>query len=253
MQDDLDVGSLSNGDIQSFCESGFPSSHVAELAIYEGLRRGLERNTLMCGFDQFIEECLIEVKKRYIDLAIALAVDSDVGCERLFFLDAVRWLNAGPFIHQSPSSQDDIAAANEPEWPWPITEPREESSQIDTEGWHRRDSSALRMCGYHVGADGLRQPERMRLLRYFFRNPLPSIVEKHFGQQFGSPGSETRLRSMATLIARNCRDFKRNSRTKYAEAIDDWERDLAFLKQAFYRAGSFPWPPIESGCEGAEL
>jgi hypothetical protein len=139
-----------------------------------------------------------------------------------------------------------------PDWPWPITEPGEPRGDSGTENWHSQESSGLWMCGYRVGVKGMNPLHRTRLLNHFFRSPLPPAVSRHLGDSYGEPGSEKRLRRMANVIARNCRNFKRRSRGRYADAIGDWEKDLAYLKRTYYRAGAFPWPSLDEREEDAE-
>lgn len=222
-------------------EKGFGSSDQIEVFVQEGLRRGIDPEKLGDAFDQFIEESLLEVWKRYSRLFCDLGFDVDADPYRSFVLDAQRWLGRGA----EDSVVDVSAAAAEPDWPWPITEPGESAGAGEVDRWHHQDHSGLWICGYRVGGDGLQPLERTRLLNHFFRNALPKAVERHCGDDYGDPGSEKRLRRMANVIAKNCRNFKRLSRERYADAIDDWEKDLAYLKRAYYHAGSFPWPSLD--------
>jgi hypothetical protein len=136
-------------------------------------------------------------------------------------------------------------AGPEPDWPWPIDEPPEGPGG-QTAPQFEQQYSGLRLCGYHVGkTNGMPDNERRRFLDQFFRNDLPSVVEKYHGDDYGEPGSETRLRKMANVIAANCRNFKKNDREKYRVAIADYEHDLEYLRASYYKAGTFPWPPIE--------
>ncbi len=131
----------------------------------------------------------------------------------------------------------------EPPWPWPISEPAPSGGgrgPIFT-----RDHSGLWISGYRSGANGMSDTERRDFLNYFFRHPLPDAVSEYCGDEYGEPGSELRLQKMANVIAVNCCNFKRNDRQKYQLAIRQWEMDLRYLKDQFYVAGSFPWPPIE--------
>jgi hypothetical protein len=236
-----DFGNLSNEQFAERAAGGFASSQHIEDYIREGLRRGIDPETLGTAFDQFIEESLLEVWKRYSKIFSDLGFDADSDPYRAFVLDAKKWLGARP--EPGPTPRDEEVA--ELDWPWPITEPGESAGTGGVDRWHHQDHSGLWICGYRVGGDGLQPLERTRLLNHFFRNPLPKAVERHCGNDYGDPGSEERLRRMANVIARNCRNFKRLSRERYADAIEDWEKDLAYLKRAYYRAGSFPWPSLD--------
>lgn len=131
------------------------------------------------------------------------------------------------------------------EWPWPITEagskPSDNGSAI-----FERERSALHICGYRVGKrEGMPDAERRRFLDHFLRSPLPAVVQRAFGDEYGAPQSEQRLRKMANVIAANCRNFKRNDPQKYSVAIDHYETDLAYLKARYYRPAMFVWPETE--------
>lgn len=58
--------------------------------------------------------------------------------------------------------------------------------------------------------------------------------------------SELGLREVAEIIARLCRERKRqgDGRQRYAYAIAEWEHDLARLKREYYDHASEPfrWP-----------
>jgi hypothetical protein len=142
-------------------------------------------------------------------------------------------------------TQEEGGPAAVPPWPWPISEPpvgKGDSGSLD----FPNRFSGLWLCGYRVGkTDGLPEDERRHFLDYFFRNPLPPIIAKLHGSSYGLCGSEERLKKIADVLAANCRNFRRNNRTRYAAAISDYETDLEYLKQTYYKAGSFPWPPVE--------
>lgn len=134
---------------------------------------------------------------------------------------------------------------SEPEWPWPITEPGpgEGGSSSDI---FKNEHSGLWLCGYRVGkTKGLVKEERKRFLEYFFSRPLPPVVAKYHNEDYGAPGSEKRLRKMANVMASCCRNFKLVDPKIYRFAISHYEEDLEFLRKSYYRAGMFPWPPID--------
>ena len=150
-------------------------------------------------------------------------------------------------VTQSSDTDLEQPKPDEPYWQWPISEPPEGAGAgSPVEFVHQ--FSALKMLGYAVGkTNGLADQERKEFLDLFFRNNLPGVVETHFPGEYGTPGSEQRLRKMANVLSANTRNFKRNNREKYRFAISDWEEDLAYLKKTFYDKGRhrFPWPSIE--------
>jgi hypothetical protein len=136
-------------------------------------------------------------------------------------------------------------SAGELRWPWPITTPPEGSGG-SSDLFFPNKYSGLWLCGYRIGkTSSMSESERRRFLDHFFRNRLPVIVSRYHADSYGEPGTEERLRKMANVMAANCRNFKKNDADKYEVAIADYEQDLDFLKQKYYRAGSFPWPPTE--------
>ena len=166
---------------------------------------------------------------------------------RLFGFDEIRW--ADPIDPKQPEklkkrglTRSSAENSNqEPDWPWPIpdiTSSRGKSTFAATFA----DASALKILGYSVGVNGLQETERKELLERFFTGPLPSIVNELFGDAWGNPGSEERLKKMADTISSNCKNFKRNDASRYRVAIEDWESDLSWLRENFYKRGRFPWP-----------
>jgi hypothetical protein len=144
------------------------------------------------------------------------------------------WMNGARSPHRSVRT---------PNWPWPITEitPTRRSGMPAFE----RDMSALKVCGYSVGkSSDMTQGGRRQFLVYFFTHELPRQVRDEFGDEYGAPGSEYRLRKMANVMASACRNAKRRrDGADFEVAISDWEADLAFLKAEFYdRFRAFEWP-----------
>jgi hypothetical protein len=132
-----------------------------------------------------------------------------------------------------------------PDWPWPITDV-EPGGNRNAKHLFDNERSALKICGYRVGArDGMPPVERRRFLDCFFTYRLPQIVQHVFGDEYGDPRSEARLKKMANVIAFNCRNFKRNNAKRFHKAISDWEEDLAYLKQKYYIKQTFVWPSTD--------
>jgi len=57
----------------------------------------------------------------------------------------------------------------------------------------------------------------------------------------------SRLERMADLIAANVRNKKRQNQTTFELAINEWERDLSYLKRTYYDGRydgvtGFQWP-----------
>jgi hypothetical protein len=102
--------------------------------------------------------------------------------------------------------------------------------------------SPLHAMGYRVGRQGLSSGERRSILGKAFSGGLPHVENPEYMSQWGEPGSPERLRKMANDIAANCRNMKRR-RNRSDQAIKEWESDLEWLEQTYYRGHfQFSWP-----------
>lgn len=110
---------------------------------------------------------------------------------------------------------------------WPSTEAQEAKKHVQ-EGYGYRDSTPLFNLGYRT--TGMDRARRWEVLT---RKALPKLG----------------LREVAETIAGLCRARKRQNdgRLRYADAIGEWEHDLARLKREYYdaRRGGFTWPSTE--------
>ena len=107
-----------------------------------------------------------------------------------------------------------------------------------------KGESALAAAGYRVGkTSGLSESQRRELLSDFFEYELDSSLIERYGEVVGSPWSGKRLSYIASMIAYHVRMRKLNDPEKYVYAIEDWETDLAFLKETYFDGGY--WPSTE--------
>ena len=128
-------------------------------------------------------------------------------------------------------------------WPWTILD-------VDPSDYHSEKSegkykhNAFYILGYRTGkTKGMHIAERREFMDWFYMETLPPVIAACFGQEFGEPESDQRLRSMANSLAQKCVGFKMKDAQVYRYAIADFEEDLKYLKSRFYKEGSFPWPP----------
>ena len=212
-----------------------PSSDLYGPALAESLERGLfDEDEFESLFRKFVHKGMDELWSRYRELDELSWEVSPEEASKEFLGFVQSW---GPELL--------VIVDPELEWRWPITQiPEGKSGKSGPDFDHKY--SGLYLCGYRVGKTrGMPTAERREFLDTFFRNELPDVVERYHGREYGDPGSETRLRKMANVIAAHCRNFKRRDSDAYRYAIADWEADLQYLKLSYYKAGMFPWPPVE--------
>lgn len=101
----------------------------------------------------------------------------------------------------------------------------------------------LRYMGYRVGTSGLLPSVRRAILRkVFYLDPLPKIDSREYIESWGTAGSAQRLHKIADCIASFAKLAKRRQQPP-EQAIEDWESDLAWLRQTFYTGRfRFQWP-----------
>ncbi len=103
--------------------------------------------------------------------------------------------------------------------------------------------SPLHAMGYHVGKDGVPRVSRRAILRKAFEEALPAVGPDGYMDEWDDPRTPGRLGKIAESIASHCRNMKRRGSGRSDEAIKNWEDDLAWLKQEFYRGHfRFLWP-----------
>jgi hypothetical protein len=114
--------------------------------------------------------------------------------------------------------------------------------QFTTEDWEKE--GLLRAMGYQVG-QGQGGDERFRrlLLCQVFEGPVPAIGSRAYIAGWGQPNSVARLKKMADSIASFVCNAKRKRTAALQVAIEDWEGDLQYLHDRYYRPDlPFGWP-----------
>jgi len=103
------------------------------------------------------------------------------------------------------------------------------------------DCSPLTVMGYRVGASGVDTMTRRSILRAALSAPIPSVGGADYMEQWGTPASGTRLRRIAEQLVSNVATHR--NRISHAVAVEDWQGDLRWLKETFYRGVyAFNWP-----------
>lgn len=122
-----------------------------------------------------------------------------------------------------------LAEHSGPRWPWPSIEPEPSlGGEVDTNGWRTVHPLKARF-GYTVGSiENLSDQERRRRL----------------DKALTTPDSPLSLSEVVNHLAGQVRLKKRITSRDYSEAVAKWERDLAYLKDKYYR-NQFFWPATE--------
>lgn len=124
---------------------------------------------------------------------------------------------------------------------WPTTHVVPGHGTVSDEDWP--DESPLARLGYGVGRKGPPTHRRRELLRTAYTSDLPRVQSVQYMEKWGIPRSSERLYQIATHLASMCRNFKGRSDSDYGAAVRDYENDLAWLKEEFYRGRyTFKWP-----------
>lgn len=159
--------------------------------------------------------------------------------EHALHSDAVRLRKEISSIWSKKASQGDWFA-----WPTTIASPG--VLRLRSVDW--RPYGMLSYLGYHVGETQPTAPAIRRcILEYVFECHLPPLDGPSYHSEWGRPLAAHRLRKLANTLAALTRNSKRKNSVSYATAIDDWENDLAFLHEKYYRNFfHFGWPATTS-------
>jgi hypothetical protein len=110
------------------------------------------------------------------------------------------------------------------------------------------ETGPLHDSGYQVGEKGKPRAIRQAILtRVFELDVLPNLKSPDEIREWGELRSSERLKKMAYSIAAFCRNAKRRRRAWMMRAIDNYEDDLAWLKEKYYDGHfdqKFTWPRI---------
>ena len=124
---------------------------------------------------------------------------------------------------------------NPPYWPTTLIIPSGLDGSPFADDVIFRDFSALKLVGYRAGkTNGLTHNERRRILEIFMKSQLHPRIEEIFGDEYGEPLSMKRLMKIANLLASLCRNMKRKTSGDYSTAIENYERDLEFLRVTYF-------------------
>jgi hypothetical protein len=125
---------------------------------------------------------------------------------------------------------------------WPTTQAQGGNGGIETDGWPTE--GLLGFLGYQVGQGSRMRPSfRRHLLSEIFARSIPHMIGPAYMAEWSTSNSVARLRKLSNTIASFARNAKRRRGADMDAAINDWERDLRFLHDTFYRDRfEFGWP-----------
>ncbi|OCH02945.1 hypothetical protein [Aliivibrio fischeri] len=121
---------------------------------------------------------------------------------------------------------------------WPSTLAYESSGNIPEVDWPQ--VGMLKGVGYSVGAKGLPTTERRELLSNVMSQQLPYVTSYAYRREWGEPNTTARLKKLANTIASFAKNSKR-SPNNTSIAISEWEDDLKWLKENYYKNRKYSW------------
>lgn len=137
----------------------------------------------------------------------------------------------------------ELQAAEDPPFRWPSTAVVSDSRKALNGNFFDYEDGLLKFMGYAVGQSGCHRRGRQEILDYIFHGTLPRVQSTDYMQQWGANGSSVRLQKLANCIATFTRNAKRRRNASMELAIAEWEEDLAYLKDKYYRpADGYSWP-----------
>ena len=164
---------------------------------------------------------------------------------------------AGRTDAETPRALLEMRAALESEWRaragnraegdwfrWPNANVVYSDGSLGPTGWPHE--GVLAAVGYHVGIEyGRSEAERRWLLDHVFARTLPPIHSAAYLASWGLPASTDRLRKLAQAISTFARNAKHKQMSTLHLACEQWEADLAYLRERYYVGHfRFGWPQV---------
>jgi hypothetical protein len=126
---------------------------------------------------------------------------------------------------------------------WPSTAVVADSQKALSSNFFDFEEGLLKFMGYAVGQNGCYRTRRREILDYVFHETLPRVQSTEYMQEWGTNGSSIRLQKIANCIASFVRAAKRRKNASMELAIEEWEEDLSYLKDKYYRTkDGYGWP-----------
>lgn len=125
---------------------------------------------------------------------------------------------------------------------WPSTAINQDSSHALSGTHFNYEEGLLKYMGYTVGQQGAYRNQRREVLNYVYNGILPKVRSQEYMDEWGKPQTAERLQKMANSLASFVRNARRRQNADFRQAIQEWEEDLAYLKEQYYDASDFRWP-----------
>jgi len=126
---------------------------------------------------------------------------------------------------------------------WPETEiiDGDDGNNFDPDTWPK--VGLLSHMGYKVGINRITFNKRKHILSTIFENNIPNVVSTEYMEKWGTQNTSKRLQKLANSIATFARLAKKKNNPDLADAINDWEKDLDWLKETYFiEEYYFDWP-----------
>jgi hypothetical protein len=135
-------------------------------------------------------------------------------------------------LRSHPGKQSKSHGEKADEYAWPIQAAVSRSEALSGEVFEH-NQGMLSFMGYRVGESrGLYPTQRRKILGYVFRGELPRLNSDSYSQEWGRPGSRTRLNKITNSLMAFIRNAERRG-WSMKTAIRDWQEDLRFVRETF--------------------
>jgi hypothetical protein len=126
---------------------------------------------------------------------------------------------------------------------WPTTAVIGDSASALRLAHFDYEEGLLKFMGYAVGQQGAYRTRRRQVLDYVFNEKIPKVQSYEYMAEWGDPRSAKRLLKIANSLATFARNARRRRTSDMEHAITEWEEDLAYLKETYYKFPfRFEWP-----------
>lgn len=133
-------------------------------------------------------------------------------------------------------------------FPWPTSKIDFSGGSTEFDPVALQEVGLLKYLGYTTGIKGERKDRRQTILRRAYTAQIHGLdLPENYLREWGHPQTSERLLKLGNVISSLARNAKRRENPP-RDAIRDWEEDLEWLKENFYKgAYRFQWPDTYIG------